>query len=86
MPDVIVLKNDPSSIQGIPDITVFGENCWATLECKRSKDASIRPNQEYYVDKMNRMCFSSFIYPENKDEVVENMVKLFNEKRLKNKR
>lgn len=70
LPGAVVLKNDPNYIQGFPDLTVFYKKKWATLECKRSKDASIRPNQSYYVDKMNKMGFSSFIYPENKEEVL----------------
>lgn len=76
-PGAIVMKNDSDGNQGIPDLTVLYEDKWATLECKRSKTASHRPNQEYYVDKMNEMSFSSFIYPENKEEVLNGMEKLF---------
>lgn len=72
-PGCIVIKNDPNDIQGIPDLTVFYKNRWATLEVKKSANASHRPNQDYYVDKMNEMSFSSFVYPENLEEVLHAM-------------
>lgn len=76
-PDCIILKNDSSYIQGIPDLTIFYKNHWATLECKRSKYAKRRPNQEYYVTKMNDMSFSAIIYPENMEEVLNDMERSF---------
>lgn len=80
-PDAVVLKNDADYIQGIPDLTVFWGNHWATLECKKSASASYRPNQEYYVDKMNRMSFSAFIFPENMEEVLDDMERSFRDTR-----
>lgn len=69
----MILKNDPTYIQGIPDLTILYKDKWATLECKKEKNASFRPNQEYYVKMMNDMSFSSFIYPENKKEVLNRL-------------
>ena len=68
-PTAIIFKNEAK--QGLPDITILHENGWALLECKRSKDAKHRPNQDYYVERANEMSFSSFIYPENKEEVLD---------------
>ena len=76
-PDCIVLKNDRSYIQGIPDLLILYKNKWASLEVKKSATASHRPNQNYYVEKMNKMSFSRFIFPENKDEVLEDLARLF---------
>lgn len=73
----IVTKLDAGYIQGIPDLLVLYKNKWATLECKRNASASKRPNQEYYVDKMNKMSFSRFICPENKEEVLNELQKAF---------
>lgn len=72
-PGCVILKNDPNYIQGFPDLTIFKDDTYAVLECKRSANASARPNQKYYVDKMNSMSFSRFIYPENKDEVINDL-------------
>lgn len=76
-PGCIVTKLDSSDIQGIPDLLVLYKNKWATLENKRSKNSPKRPNQEYYVEKMNNMSFSRFIYPENKDEVLNELKDIF---------
>ena len=76
-PGCIVTKLDSSDIQGIPDLLVLYKNKGATLEHKRSKNSPKRPNQEYYVEKMNDMSFSRFIYPENKDEVLNELKDIF---------
>ncbi len=79
-PGSYVLKNDPSYKQGIPDLTVLWEDKWATLECKKSKedyDKDFTPNQHFYVARMNRMSFSSFIFPENEEEVLNAMEQSF---------
>lgn len=72
-PGCIVMKNDSSYIQGIPDLLVLYGKKWASLEVKKSERASRQPNQEYYVGMMNEMSFSSFIYPENRDEVLDEL-------------
>lgn len=77
----IVMKNDASYIQGIPDLLVLYGDRWASLECKRSAKASKRPNQQYYVDKMDSMSFSRFICPENKEEVLDELEHSFKSNR-----
>lgn len=78
-PGCVVTKNDPSDIQGFPDLTVLHGRLWAELECKRETKASKRPNQEYYVNKLNNIGFSAFIFPENKAEVLAELDKYFEE-------
>lgn len=72
-PGCMVLKNDPNYIQGIPDLSIFYKDKWATLECKKSSKEKTRPNQEHYVKQMNEMSFSRIIYPENKEEVLDEL-------------
>lgn len=76
-PGSIVMKNDSSFIQGIPDLTIIFNKHWACLEAKIDPDASHQPNQDYYVDVMNKMSFASFIYPENEEEVLNAMEQSF---------
>ena len=78
-PGCMVLKNDPTCIQGVPDLLILYKDKWAALEVKRSANASHQPNQDFYVEKMNSMSFSSFIFPENKEEVLNAMARSFND-------
>lgn len=80
-PGCIVLKNDANYIQGIPDLLILFEDMWAALECKKSKRASKQPNQEYYVDEMGKMSYANFIYPENKEEVLNEIQETFRARR-----
>ena len=73
----VVMKLDSGYIQGIPDLLVLYKNHWAVLECKKSSTAIKQPNQEYYVDMLNKMSFSRFIYPENKEEVLRELQQTF---------
>ena len=68
-PDSIVMKNDANQIQGIPDLLILHKDKWAMLEIKRDKDSSKRPNQPYYVDKLDSMAFARFVSPETEEEV-----------------
>lgn len=76
-PGAVVLKNDSSYIQGIPDWTILYKDKWAVLEAKREKDAKKQPNQDYYVEQLDNMSFSRFVYPENKEEVLRELRKTF---------
>lgn len=73
----MVMKNDSSYIQGIPDLIVLYNNKWATLECKKTSTARHQSNQDYYVKRMDEMSFSRFICPENRDEVLYDLKDFF---------
>lgn len=81
LPDAIIMKNDPNYIQGIPDLTILSGDKWATLEIKKSKNAPHQPNQDFYVETMNKMSYSAFIFPENKEEVLHEMAQSLKPKR-----
>ena len=73
----IVMKLDSSYIQGIPDLLILYKEKWAALECKKSAKAIKQPNQEYYVGQMDGMSFSRFVYPENKEAVLNELQQAF---------
>lgn len=77
----IVLKNDASYMQGVPDILILYKNKWAMLEVKASLNSPVRPNQEYYVDILDDMSFARFICPENKEEVLNDLQQTFRVRR-----
>lgn len=72
-PGSIVLKNDPNYLQGIPDLIVLYKKKWACLEVKVAENASHQPNQDYYVGLMNKMSFAAFIYPDNEEDVFDEL-------------
>lgn len=76
-PGCVVLKNDSGYIQGFPDWTILYKDKWAVLEAKREKNAAKQPNQDYYVEQLDGMSFSRFVYPENKDEVLRELHEIF---------
>lgn len=80
-PGCLVLKNDSSYIQGIPDLLVLFHNRWAMLECKTDANAPTRPNQPYYVDLLNQMSYAAFIYPENELEILNELQLAFGTRR-----
>lgn len=77
----ITTKLDSGDIQGIPDLLILYKNKWAALEVKRSEHESHRPNQDYYVDRLGKMSYSSFIYPENKEKVLDEIEQAFRPRR-----
>lgn len=79
-PECMIWKLDAKYRQGSPDLLILYQNKWATLEVKKSyKDYknNQRPNQELYIERMDKMSFSRFIYPENREEVLNDLEKTF---------
>ena len=76
-PSCVIIKQDPNHLQGVPDLLVLWRDRWAMLETKRSRNAELRPNQEYYVQLFDDMSFSAFINPENYLEVLHDMERAF---------
>jgi len=74
-PEAIVLKNDAGYIQGFPDILILNGNHWVALEVKAAKDSKLQYNQKYYVEKLNEMSYAAFVYPENFEEILNEISK-----------
>lgn len=69
-PNCVVLLTDPQYLQGVPDILMLLEDTWFAFEVKATKTSSRRPNQEWWIDILNRQSYASFVYPENEEEVI----------------
>ena len=80
-PGAIVIKVETRSVQGFPDLLILWHDKWATLECKAYRTARKQPNQEGYVRLLDEMSFSSFVYPENKEEVLHDLQQAFRSRR-----
>jgi hypothetical protein len=76
-PGCIILKNDSSYRQGMLDLTILWKQYWASLEVKDSRLATMRPNQEYYIERLSKMSFAAKIYPENEREVLSALQQAF---------
>lgn len=79
-PGCYIFKLDSSEFQGIPDLLILFGNQWAILEVKRSEPTradDYQPNQEWYIDQFNQMSFSSVIFPENKEAVLNELQQAF---------
>jgi hypothetical protein len=80
-PDCIIMKNDPNYIQGIPDLLILHGDKWASLECKKSANEVRQPNQKFYIDSASEMSFGAFIFPENKEKVLNDLQQAFRDRR-----
>lgn len=69
-PGCIILKNDSSYMQGMLDLIILWGKYWASLEVKDTPSSPMRPNQEYYIEKLDKMSFAAKIHPENEREVL----------------
>ena len=81
-PGCLILKNDPTYIQGIPDLLILYKKKWAMLECKddissMSSTSSSVHSQKYYVRLLDKMSFARFIYPQNEEEVLNELQQAF---------
>lgn len=72
-PGCLVLKNDPTYLQGFPDLIILFKDRWAVLECKKSINEDYQPNQRYYLAKTKIMSYSATIYPENMEEILNEL-------------
>lgn len=77
LPGAIILKNDSEYQPGIPDLTVFFNDRWAWLEVKKSEESDTQPNQDYFIDLGEAMSFGAFVYPENEEDVLNDLQQTF---------
>lgn len=76
-PGCLIMKNDASVRQGIPDMLILYRNTWAMLEVKMEDDSPRQANQEHYIERFSNMSFASFINPGNEEEVLHALQSAF---------
>jgi hypothetical protein len=75
-PGCVVQKLDTGYQQGIPDLLILFGKRWAILEVKRkrpTKESDWEPNQQWFIEKLDRMSYSACIYPENAEEILNDL-------------
>lgn len=77
----VILKNDSSYLQGIPDLLILYKNKWAMLEVKASINSPYRTNQDYYIQLLDDMSFAAVVYPENEEDVLDDLQYAFSARR-----
>lgn len=81
-PGCVVFNLDPNTIhQGVPDLLILYRTKWAMLETKGAVNSKKRPNQEFYVKFYNELSYANFIYPENEEEVLNDLQQAFEPRR-----
>jgi hypothetical protein len=76
-PGCVVMKNDSSYQQGVPDLILLWKKYWASLEVKAAGEFYAHPNQVHFINKLDEMSFAAFIFPENEEEVLNALQQAF---------
>jgi len=73
--DCVVLVKPGFTLLGFPDLLILYKNQWAALEVKRSEHEEYQPGQEWWIGELNAMSYSAMICPENRKEIIGEMVR-----------
>lgn len=76
-PGAYVIKLHPNYIQGFPDRLFLYQDFWAAFELKKAEYSSVRPNQRFYIHKLNQMSFARFVSPETVEVVLDELQTAF---------
>jgi hypothetical protein len=63
--------------QGLPDLLILFGDRWALLEVKKSAGARHQANQDYYCGLFDGWSFCAVIYPENEEQVLNDLQSTF---------
>ncbi len=75
--DLDYIDTNSYNFRSMTDLVVLGPVVWAALEFKRSEDAPHRPNQDYHIKRLRKKGYATFVYPENLEEVLDDLEILF---------
>lgn len=80
-PGCHIISGNANEQQGVPDLLILYKDMWAVLEVKAAWNSVLQPNQPYWVDLFNTMSFGAFIYPENEEEILNELELTFEPRR-----
>lgn len=75
--DLDFIDTNAYNFRSMTDLVVLGPEVWAALEFKRSEDSPHQPNQDYHISRLNKKGYASFVFPENLEEVLDELEVLF---------
>ena len=75
--DLDFIDTNSYNFRSMADLIILGPFVWAALEFKRSEDAPHQPNQDYHISRLNKKGYATFVFPENLEEVLDELENLF---------
>lgn len=74
---ILQYKQDATTVAGFPDTLLVLEGITIFIEFKNSKNAKFQPGQKEWIKKLNDTGHFCFVcYPENADEIFEEIKRL----------
>lgn len=74
---ILQYKQDSTTVKGFPDTIVILEGITIFIEFKKSKTAKFQTLQKEWIKKLNDNGHFAFVcYPENADEVLEEIKRI----------
>lgn len=67
------MQQNATTQAGIADVFFCLEGFYGFLEVKKAKSSPRRPGQEAFVKKMNEWSYARVVYPENWEEVKQEL-------------
>lgn len=76
---VLQYKQDSTTVKGFPDTIILGpEAVTVFIEFKQHKNAKFQPLQKEWGEKLKERNFLYYcVYPENAEQVLEELVEVF---------
>lgn len=71
---VLKYQQNATTITGVADVFFCKEGFYGFLECKKSKNAPLRPGQKQFITKMAEWSYGAIVYPENWDKIKNELV------------
>lgn len=66
---VLKYQQNATTRTGVADVFFCKEGFYGFIECKKAKNAPLRPGQKQFIDKMSEWSYGAIAYPENWAEI-----------------